>query len=109
MRLAKSEVILHFLAPGPYVGRGRFVGQPTPFVDRDSQSLISGLSNKVYNCSVVQVVLEKRSVKVERSKKTRFKKIHDCEFEGLIKALSRLYQGFIKAVFCAKILAIFAF
>ena len=45
------------------------MGRATPFVNKDSISWISGLSNEVYNFSVAQVVLEITAVKVERSKK----------------------------------------
>ena len=46
------------------------MGRATPFVNKDSKSWISGLSNEVYNFSVAQVVLEITAVKVEQSKKS---------------------------------------
>ena len=40
------------------------MGRATPFVNKDSKSWISGLSNELYNFSVVQVVLDIRAIKV---------------------------------------------
>ena len=45
------------------------MGRTTPFVDKDSKSWSSGLSNEVYNFFVAHVVLEITAVKVEQLKK----------------------------------------
>ena len=40
------------------------MGRATTFVNKDSKSWISGLSNEVYNFSVAFVVLDIRAIKV---------------------------------------------
>ena len=44
--------------------RGGFVERATPFVDKDSETWIIGLSNEVYNLSVVHVVREITAIEV---------------------------------------------
>ena len=44
--------------------RGGFVKRATPFIDKDSESWITRLSNEVYNLSVAQVVREITAIEV---------------------------------------------